>query len=356
MSEKSSKAKKSALMKVFAMVILGGIVAWGILMQFNRVLNNDTSENANDFSKMPLVDQLTGLNLDNAYPGTANGVVELYAKIMMATYNEEYTKQQLDKLLEQNYKLLDKELQENQGSYENYAASMKKEIDSKKKEEITISLYILADESDVKYYTNDDKKMASTDCQFVVRQKAQANTFNYNFVLRQETESGKHWKIVGWQIKEEDDTPELDRLLGMDLSSEYPEKPEKVVELFSRVTKQLYNDTVTDAQFEKLGNLRQALYDEELIANQPGSINDALRQEVYKKKSDGITMAAFVVDDKKDVVYSTVDGRECSKLKCMFSMRSTASRQIVTYSFTLRKDNNNLWKIVGWETFETDEK
>ena len=96
---------------------------------------------------------------------------------------------------------------------------------------------------------------------------------------------------------------------------------------------------------------RAYLYDDELLANQT-DVDAQLKSEVLAKKDAGVVVAAFVVDDADDFKYKYIMDDYCASGNCMFSMRGTSERQILTYQFILTKDSQGRWKIHGWEIVE----
>jgi hypothetical protein len=352
MAKKGKGILNSRIFQGAIMLLLGCAVAWAILTRFTSVLTTKPEEKVGTLSE---VQTLATMNLDNSYPGTVDGVVTLFARITKAIYNEEYSDKELEKLCTKRYQLMDSELQDAQGSMEQYLASMKAEAKNKKDKNITISNYFVDDfnaSSDIYTIDGDSHQYAKVNCRFVMREDSKAETYNYLFTMRKDTESGKNWKILGWEITLEDEaTDPVTAICQRNLDNDYPENPKDVVEYFAYITTALYNESYSDAEFAKMSAARAYLYDDELLANQT-DVDAQLKSEVLAKKDAGVVVAAFVVDDAGDFKYKYVLDDYCASGNCMFSMRGTSERQILTYQFILTKDSQGRWKIHGWEIIE----
>jgi len=336
------------------MLALGVLVAWAILTRFTSVLTTRPEEKIGTLSE---VQTLATMNLDNSYPGTVDGVVTLFARITKAIYNEEYSDKELEKLCTKRYQLMDSELQEAQGTMDQYLDSMKAEAKNKKDNSITISNYFVDEfdaNSDIYTLDGDTHQYAKINCQFVMRQDSVADTYNYLFTMRKDTESGKNWKILGWEITLEDETTDpVTAICNRNLESDYPADPEDVVEYFAYITTALYNESYSDSEFAKMSAARAYLYDEDLLANQT-DVDAQLKAEVATKKDAGVVVAAYVVDDGDDFKYKYIGDDYCASGNCLFSMRGTSERQVLTYQFILTKDTQGRWKIYGWEITEEE--
>ena len=69
---------------------------------------------------------------------------------------------------------------------------------------------------------------------------------------------------------------------------------------------------------------------------------------MQQKKNDFYTVQNYVVDDKSNITYKKVDGRECASINCLFAMRQNTEMTTINYVFILRKDEDGRWKILGW--------
>lgn len=354
MAKKGNGFWNNRFVQGLIMLLLGAAVAWAILSRFTSVLTTVPEEKV---GKQSEVQTLATMNLDNSYPGTVDGVVTLFARITRALYNEEYSDKELEKLCTKRYELMDSELQEAQGSMDSYLASMKAEVKSKKDQGITISNYFIDNfdaSNDIYTIDGDPYQYAKVNCRFVMRKDSVADTYNYLFTMRKDNESGKNWKVLGWEITLEDEsTDPVTAICNRNLESDYPKDPGDVVEYFAYITTALYNESYSDSEFKKMSYQRAYLYDDDLLANQT-DVEAQLKQEVLSKKDAGVVVAAYVVDEDYDFKYKYVGNDYCASGNCMFSMRGTSERQILTYQFVLTLDADGRWKIYGWDIVEGD--
>ena len=140
---------------------------------------------------------------------------------------------------------------------------------------------------------------------------------------------------------------EVQQITTMNLDESYPISDRDVISLFGRITKALYGETYTDAEFSQMASQLQKLYDSELIAKQD-DYEKKLKNEVQQKKNDFYTVQNYVVDDKSNITYKKIDGRECASVNCLFAMRQNTEMTTINYVFILRKDEDGRWKILGW--------
>ena len=140
---------------------------------------------------------------------------------------------------------------------------------------------------------------------------------------------------------------EVQQLTTMNLDDSYPNSDRDVISLFGRITKALYGETYTDAEFSQMASQLEKLYDPELIAKQD-DYEKKLKNEVQQKKNDFYTVQNYVVDDKSNIIYKKIDGKECASINCLFAMRQNTEMSTINYVFILRKDEDGRWKIIGW--------
>ena len=96
--------------------------------------------------------------------------------------------------------LMDAELLANQG---NFTQSMKNEVEERKKEDYSISNYVLLSK-DVQETTVDGRKMCHVDLMYSLRKGTSGTSIlKYRYVMRQD-DAGK-WKIMGWDLAPNED-------------------------------------------------------------------------------------------------------------------------------------------------------
>lgn len=156
----------------------------------------------------------------------------------------------------------------------------------------------------------------------------------------------------GRQTQSESVATVVQSILMRDLKYNYPPTPKEVVKYYAEITECFYNETYSDEELLQLAAKIQELYDAELIANktQEQYIED-LKQDITEMKQDGYTIASYEVSASTDVEYFTQDGYSCARLYCTFYLRKggTTGRAPSLERFLLRQDEDEHWKIMGWE-------
>ena len=159
----------------------------------------------------------------------------------------------------------------------------------------------------------------------------------------------------GRNIEEHQDavlTP-VEKVLCRDLTIDYPPTPREVIKYYIEIEKCFYADDTTEEELESLGLKARELYDEELLEN--NKLDEylvALKADVDRfKKSDrrfvnGIVASSVEVDRFQE------DGFEFARLNCGYSIVDEGVTKRIGIVYLLRKDENKLWKIYGWDNVE----
>ncbi len=143
----------------------------------------------------------------------------------------------------------------------------------------------------------------------------------------------------------------VQKVLSRDLERNYPPTPKEVVKYFADITECFYNEEYSDEELTQLAEKIQDIYDDELIANksQEDYLND-LRSEIAGMKEDNWKISSYVLSASVDVEEFVENGYSCSRLYCTFNVkRGTAGTVSSMEEFVLRKDENEHWKIYGWQ-------
>lgn len=153
------------------------------------------------------------------------------------------------------------------------------------------------------------------------------------------------------KVQEETTVSAVQDVILRNLETNYPPTPKEVVKYYSEISKCLYNETYTSEQLEQMADKLLAIYDDELVENNPRDqyIKD-LKKDVDDFRESGYSITVYTPSASTDVVYDKIDGRECAKLYCTYSIKKgadyIASRQV----FLLRKEvSTGHWKILGFE-------
>ncbi len=140
-------------------------------------------------------------------------------------------------------------------------------------------------------------------------------------------------------------------ILLRNLETNYPPTPKEVVKYYSDISKCVYNESYTDEELQKLADKLLAIYDDELVENNPREqyVKD-LAKDVEDMRNNGYSIVTYTPSASTDVQYDTIDGRECAKLYCTYSIKTGANYVSSRQVFMLRKETaTGHWKILGFE-------
>lgn len=148
----------------------------------------------------------------------------------------------------------------------------------------------------------------------------------------------------------------VDEVLARNLENNYPPTPKEVVKYYSELTKCFYNEEYSQGQMEEMADKARQLYDAQLLENNEwGSYIINLQAEIDEYKENEREISSYFVASSTDVDYFTQDGFEFARLLCSYTLRQGGSYAKVNEIFLLRRDEDNHWKIFGWELAEEDE-
>ena len=143
-------------------------------------------------------------------------------------------------------------------------------------------------------------------------------------------------------------------ILMRDLEHNYPPTPKEVVKYYAEITECFYNETYSDEELVQLAGKIQMLYDAELVANktQEQYLQD-LRDDIAEMKGRQLTVASYEVSSSTDVEYFTQNEYSCARLYCTFYLKQQGGGRVPSQErFVLRQDEDEHWKILGWELVE----
>lgn len=144
------------------------------------------------------------------------------------------------------------------------------------------------------------------------------------------------------------DLTEVEKIVQEDLENQYPQTPREVVKFFGRIMKALYNHS-TDEEINSLAIKIRELYDDEFLENNP---EDAyltnLKSDIAKweEKNRRITNYRLVNDDLEEE--KEINGVKYSVNYISYTIQENG-KFTETWKVLLRQDDNERWKIVGWE-------
>lgn len=188
------KKKRAVIIVVICVaLLLGGYAVW------NDYNSNASSENV----ELTKVQQLITKDLDKNYPATPREVVKTYNEIITCFYGEEYTEEELEKLIAMTLVLMDEELAANNPK-EEYLKRVKADIAAFALAERTIVSYTLPSSNDVEFGTIGDSESAIVQTSYFIKEKSSYSKTYQDYLLRKDAD-GK-WKILGFEKVEGDST------------------------------------------------------------------------------------------------------------------------------------------------------
>lgn len=155
--------------------------------------------------------------------------------------------------------------------------------------------------------------------------------------------------------KAEEDTTltKVQNVLLKDLERNYPPTVKEVMKYYGEITLCLYDGKCEDSDIDKLAAKAVQLYDEELAAHNPWAeylLN--LKADIASYKEKGMTITSYATAGSTSVDFFSQDNFEWARIYCTFYVKKENSSQAVNEVFLLRKDENGLWKIYGWDLAE----
>ena len=182
-----------------------------ILGLFIYVNNKPQSGSLEDDVVISNVDNVVLRNLDINYPPTPKEVLKYYSEITMCFYEENLSEEDLVRLAQTARKLYDAELCADI-TEEEYLASLREDILEFNSLGIVVSGYTVSSSTDVEEFVVDGRECARLYATYRLRQGTEYIYSNEVFIMRKD-ENG-HWKILGWELLEEEEVESLKETMG----------------------------------------------------------------------------------------------------------------------------------------------
>lgn len=191
--------------KVLVIVIVVLFVA-AVLSLFIYMNNKPQTQTADDEVVVSNVDNVVLRNLDINYPPTPKEVLKYYSEITTCFYQQNLTEEDLVKLAQTARKLYDAELCADM-TEEEYLESLRADILEFNSMGIVVSGYTVSSSTDVEEFELEGQKYARLYATYRLRQGTEYIYSNEIFIMRKDEDG--HWKILGWELLEEDEVEEL---------------------------------------------------------------------------------------------------------------------------------------------------
>lgn len=177
-------------------IILIGIVCVALLVGGYAVWTNQNGNITSEDVELTKVQQLITKDLSKNYPATPREVVKIYNEIITCFYNETYTEEELDTLVDMTLLLMDEELAANNPK-EDYLQNVREEINDFKEAERIIVSYTLESSNEIEFGTIDGRECANVQMSYFIKEKNSYSKTYQQYLLRKD-DDGK-WKILGFE-------------------------------------------------------------------------------------------------------------------------------------------------------------
>lgn len=156
------------------------------------------------------------------------------------------------------------------------------------------------------------------------------------------------------ESKNQEELTKVEQVIGLDLENKYPSTPRGVVEVFNKILCCYYNEEYTEKEFQDLAMQQRELLDEELLANNPErQFLASVRADAKEYKEKGKLISSYTICGTDDVIYKTIEDRECAYVTCSYFIKNGNSGFENTYQcYVLRKDDAGEWKILVYYLIE----
>lgn len=148
---------------------------------------------------------------------------------------------------------------------------------------------------------------------------------------------------------------EYDLLTQKDIEGNYPASPKEVMKLYQRINKAIYTENLSDDQINELTLLMRKLLDEELLQNNTLEAHLlSLKTEITSYVEANKTIVNYVVKTESLEEWEQNQEQYASLIITMGVKVDTVT-DIVGQRYVMRLDENNHWKVLGFERVDIEE-
>ena len=152
-------------------------------------------------------------------------------------------------------------------------------------------------------------------------------------------------------------TDVTEQILAKNLTTNYPPTPYSVAELYCGIVECIYSADTTEAQLEALVKMERELFDKEFAeVNSYESLLEATKEELQTAKEKKLVFTGYILDKASNVSKWKKDGKDYASIMFQFMSKSDAGSGESYRNLILRKDAAGRYKILGWETADTENK
>ena len=129
----------------------------------------------------------------------------------------------------------------------------------------------------------------------------------------------------------------------------YPDTPAEVLKLFGRMNQCIYNNNMSDKQFDELVNQMRLLYSNSLLSQNPfEEQRDNLKDEIQEFRKQKRRIANYTVDKGSSVKYKTIQNQDCAYVQMAYFMKENGNYTKSFQEYILVKENEK-WKILSFQ-------
>jgi hypothetical protein len=143
----------------------------------------------------------------------------------------------------------------------------------------------------------------------------------------------------------------VQKIITRDLENDYPATPREVVKFYNRIITSYFGEDYSDEEFDALADQAQALFDEELLENNPkAEYEEEVKAEIeeYAKSSRQIRQTNVCDSDDVDYVTDKNNGDELAYVTANYFVKEGNSYERTYQMYVLRKDEQEKWKIITY--------
>lgn len=149
---------------------------------------------------------------------------------------------------------------------------------------------------------------------------------------------------------EEKPKTEKEQLLNYDFDKQYPKTPRETVKLHLKYLKAIYNNVFEEDELFQANNQMRQLFDEELLEHNTADAQlQGLKNEILLYQENKQKFVSYSLPEASQIQYNQEDGVEFAKMKVTIVMKVNAKTISADEEYLLRKDEEERWKILGWQ-------
>lgn len=152
------------------------------------------------------------------------------------------------------------------------------------------------------------------------------------------------------------ETTTVQELLSCNLEKNYPATPREVMRYYNEIQECYYNEDLDDDTLKKLMLKSRELFDDELLIENPEDTQfKDLKEEIANFHKEKRRIFSWKTDSVDEVEYNTFDGENWASIRSYYVLNTNGIHTKTTQIFLMRKvkkENQDRWKIYGWDIEE----